>query len=90
MATQADLRQRVRNYLYSFTPGQNMQTHTLGAAYTADGASMTVADGDIFSPGAVLEFEDGDLYKVTAVADDVLTVIPNWAVSYTHLTLPTN
>jgi len=55
-----------------------MQTHTLGAAYTADGASMTVADGDIFSPGAVLEFEDGDLYKVTAVADDVLTVIPNW------------
>lgn len=75
MATIADIRQRVFDYLYGVHPTDKPYETTLGGSYLDNATSITVANGNDWEAGDVLENAlNGDMYLVASVAADVLTV----------------
>lgn len=76
MATQAELRQRVFDNLFSAHPGERPFVQLINGA-VADGTttSITVDDGTYFDAGDIIEFDDGEQCYVLSVATNTLTVI---------------
>jgi len=80
MATQADLRQRVRNNVYGAYPTDQPFVTILGAAI-ADGTTttVTVADGTDWSQGDVVEIDEtAEQLMVTSISTNDLTVLRGW------------
>lgn len=77
MATQADIRQRVRNKLYSMVPPLRPFVTTLNDTVTASAAdvTITVTDGATWDVGDIAEIASGEQWFVTAVAGANLTVV---------------
>jgi len=77
MATQANLRTRIRGNLYGQSPVEDVFASTLGAAIAdTSTTSVTVTDGTFWSVSDILEVDEtGEQLYVTAVATNTLTVI---------------
>lgn len=76
MATAAELRRRVYDYLYSSYPVERPGEDTLNGAITNVATSVTVDNGDQWETNDVLEvLETGERMHVVSQAANVLTVI---------------
>src|SRR3972149_123635 len=87
MATQASIRTRLKDTLYSALPPARPFMHKISGTYSTGATTMNVDDGTNFAVGDVIEFEaTGDQYFVQEVAANALTVIPdyNGTTSSTH------
>lgn len=81
MATQADIRERVRDYLFGAAQTERPFVTQLGASYTT-GTTITVADGTMWKAGDILEnLDTGESMYVVSIATNVLTVIRAWGGS---------
>lgn len=80
MATQAAIRQRIRNKMYSLVPPARPFATTCNDTVTADSAdvTITVTDGGVWVAGDIAEAPGGEQWYVTAVAGNNLTVIRQW------------
>lgn len=74
MASQAALRQRVFDKLYSNSPQSRPARQRLAAAFTAGSETAVVDDGTPITPGAIIEFPDGHQAYVVSVATNTLTL----------------
>ncbi len=80
MATLADLRQRVKNNLYSTAPHEHPFVTLLnesGFDATETDVTLDTNEGANFSQGDIIEMESEQLY-VQSVSGDTLTVIRGW------------
>ena len=77
MATLAELQTRIRDNVYGQHPTDMPFTSVLAAAIATTGTTeFTVADGDAWAIGDVIEIQEtGEQALVTAVVADVLTVV---------------
>lgn len=76
MATQAELRQRVRDKLYGAYSTDRSFHAELGASYTSAPATILVDDGTNWSGGDILENQaTGEQFYVKSVSTNTLTVI---------------
>ncbi len=78
MATQADVRQRIKNELYSIHLPLRPFVHQINGAILAGATAIVVDDGGNFAAGDIIEFEDGEQAFVLSVATNTLTVIRGW------------
>lgn len=79
MATEAQLKQRVRDYLYGAYPTDSPFYAQLGASYTSGTTSITVDDGANWDAGDILEnLGTEEQFYVKSVSGAVLTVIPGF------------
>lgn len=75
MATQAGVRQAIRDNIYSSRPPLRPFVHQINGAINSSITTITVDDGDNFAAGDIIEFEDGEQCYVVSVSTDTLTVI---------------
>ena len=76
MATAAELRQRVYDYLYGQTPTEKPFESIITASYTNVATTVAVTDGDDWSEGDIVEnIETGEQMLVTSVSVNNLTVV---------------
>lgn len=80
MATQAEIRRRVKDYIYSNTPPERPFVSLVNdASILAADTSFVVDDGTFFATGDIIEFEnDGEQVYVLSVSTNTLTVIRGW------------
>lgn len=80
MATQADLRQRIFDYLYSSQLTDHPAVSQINGAIDNSTTTVTVDDADAYGlvQGTIFEFDDGEQCFVTSAAGNVLTVIRGW------------
>src|SRR5690606_6478809 len=79
MATQADIRQRIYNNLYSAFPNESPFVALMGAAYDNSATTVTAADGTKWSAGDTLENPaTGEQMRVISVSTNTLTVVRGW------------
>lgn len=74
MASQAVLRQRVRNKLYSLDHQGRPLIQKLNGSLNTTVTSVVVDDGSEIGVGDVIEFDDGERAYVEAVSSNTLTV----------------
>lgn len=75
MATVADLRQRVRNYLYGAHPNERPFTSAITSSFVAADTTIDVVDGDDWESQDVIEVETtGEKILVLSVSTNTLTV----------------
>lgn len=81
MATTAEIRQRVYDYLFGSFPTESPFVSRLAASYASGATSITVLDDTEWEVNDVVEnIETGEQFMVVAKPGaDVLTVIPAWA-----------
>jgi hypothetical protein len=81
MATQAEIRQRVYDYLFGAFPTEAPFVTRLATSYASGATSVTVLDDEQWEVNDVLEnTETSEQFMVVAKPGaDVLTVIPSWA-----------
>lgn len=89
MATLADIRQRVLDYLYSAEPQARPSLYRINGA-VANGTTETIVvdDGTKFNAGNIIEFQDnGEQCYVMSVSTNTLTVIRghNGTTAASHL-----
>jgi len=80
MATQAAIRQRIFDYLYSSQLTEHPAVSLINGAIDNAVTSITVDDADAYGlvSGTIIEFFDGEQCFVTGAAANVLTVIRGW------------
>lgn len=80
MATQAAIRRRVKDYLYSQEPpGRPFVSLVNDASIASGDTTFVVDDGTFFAAGDIVEFEDdGEQVYVLSVSVNTLTVIRGW------------
>lgn len=80
MATQAAIRQRVRNKLYSLVPPARPYVDRLNDTLSASAAdtTVTVYTGTSWKAGDIVELPGGEQLYITGVATNDLTVIRAW------------
>lgn len=80
MATEAAIRQRIRNYLYGVFPTEAPFVSRITASYGSGATSITVLEDDYWEVNDVLENTlTSEQFLVTAKPGaNVLTVIPGW------------
>ena len=80
MATQAAIRRRVKDFLYSQEPpGRPFASLVNDASVLAADTTIVVDDGTFFAAGDIIEFEnDGEQVYVLSVSTNTLTVIRGW------------
>lgn len=80
MATQADIRQRIFDYLYSSQLTEHPAVSLINGAIDNATTSITVDDAPDYGlvSGTIIEFFDGEQCFVTGAAGNVLTVIRGW------------
>jgi hypothetical protein len=75
MATVADLRRRVRNYLYGEKATERPFTSAITSSFVAADTTIDVVDGDDWAPQDVIEVETtGEKILVLSVSTNTLTV----------------
>ena len=75
MATQAAIRQAVRDNLYSLPPAEHPFVHLINGGINNSVTTITVDDGTNFGIGDVIEFDDGEQCFIQAISTHDLTVI---------------
>src|SRR5690606_26591902 len=79
MATQADIRQRIYNNLYSAFPNESPFVALMGAAYDNSATTVTAADAPKWSAEDTLENPaTGEQMRVISVSTNTLTVVRGW------------
>lgn len=78
MATLTSIRNRIYRHLYAAYPKSRPFQSLDTAGVTPSGTTVTVTDGNDWEEGDILEWEDGDLALVTAVATNNLTVVRDY------------
>lgn len=78
MATQAALRQAIRDNLFSAYPEEKPFVHQIDGGINDAVTTIAVDDGTFFDTGDVIEFNEGEQCYVVSVAANNLTVIRAW------------
>lgn len=79
MATAADIRRRVRDYVYSNQLPERPFVHQINGAINNSVTAIVVDNGTFFATGDIIEFwDEGEQCYVISVATNTLTVIRGW------------